>query len=97
MTPADQADRESKPARSVVETDKQARARLEAANGVRQTDFMFTTIDRALAGDGVFKLRPSLLGELNRLAVNGLTRSSTRKRQRIEPDSPRPDGRQHAE
>lgn len=66
-------DRESLPDRMTVETDKDARARLEAANGVRQTDFVFTTIERNLANNGKFRLRPSLLGELNRLAVEGLT------------------------
>ena len=66
-------DRESKPDRQEIETSKEARARREAANGVRQTDFVFAAIDRALTSDKPFKLRPSLLGELNRLAVEGLT------------------------
>lgn len=68
------SDRESKPDRQEIETSKEARARREAANGVRQTDFVFDTIDRVLADQKPFKLRPSLLGELNRLAVEGLTR-----------------------
>ncbi len=62
MTPSD---RESKPDRQEIETSKEARARREAANGVRQTDFVFETIDRVLADQKPFKLRPSLLGELN--------------------------------
>jgi Fic family protein len=67
-------DRESKPDRQDIETSKEGRARREAANGIRQTDFVFSTIDRFLAEQKPFRLRPSLLGELNRLAVEGLTR-----------------------
>lgn len=70
---SDQKDRESKPDRASIETEKEARARLEAANGVRQADFMFQTIDDALSAPGKFRFRPSFLGDLNRLAVEGLT------------------------
>jgi Fic family protein len=66
-------DRESKPDRAEIETDAKQRARREAANGVRQTDFVFYTIERYLEEGKQFKLRPSFLGELNRLAVDGLT------------------------
>jgi Fic family protein len=74
MSPADPTDRESKPDRAEIETDPESRARREASNGVRQTDFVFATIESHLAEDKPFKLRPSFLGELNRLAVEGLTR-----------------------
>lgn len=67
-------DRESKPDRYEIETDPKERARREAANGIRQTDFVFATIDAYLQGEKRFKLRPSFLGDLNRLAVDGLTR-----------------------
>jgi Fic family protein len=43
----------------------------EAANGLRQADRMFEMIDHAIAA-GKFRLRPSTLIELNRLAVKGL-------------------------
>lgn len=66
-------DRESKPDRSEIETDPRERARREAANGVRQTDFMFAAIESHLDSAKRFKLRPSFLAELNRLAVDGLT------------------------
>lgn len=68
------SDRESKPDRQEIETSKEARARREASNGILQADFVFETIDRALQDSRPFRLRPSLLGELNRLAVDGLTR-----------------------
>ncbi len=73
MMPTSPPDRESKPDRPFLETGKEARARREASNGIRQADFVFQTIEDALVSDGKFKLRPSFLGELNRLAVEGLT------------------------
>lgn len=66
-------DRESRPERQTLETGLQARARREAANGIRQTDMVFATIDQYLEARERIRLRPSFLGDLNRLAVEGLT------------------------
>lgn len=45
--------------------------RIEAENGLRQADRMFEMLGHAIA-TGKFRLRPSTLIELNRLAVEGL-------------------------
>ena len=65
--------RESRPEVSSLEATPEARAQREAANGVRQADAVLDTVDRHLEARSTFKLRPSLLGEMNRLAIEGLT------------------------
>jgi Fic family protein len=49
-------------------------AEVEARNGLRQFDRMIELIDKATKGSGAqrFRLRPSTINELNRLAVEGL-------------------------
>ena len=53
-----------------VEPDEETRARLEAENGLRQFDRLVEMIDAGL--EKKFRLRPSQLMELNRIAVDGL-------------------------
>lgn len=53
-----------------VAPDEETRARLEAENGLRQFDRLVEMIDAGLSGR--FRLRPSQLMELNRIAVEGL-------------------------
>lgn len=65
-------ERASKPEEKTpfVEPDEDTRARLEAENGLRQFDRLVELIDAGL--NGRFRLRPSQLMELNRIAVEGL-------------------------
>jgi Fic family protein len=68
-----QGDRESRPVRTRIETDPKKRARIEAANGLRQAEAVIETILDALRDPTAFRLRPSLINRMNRLAVEGLT------------------------
>jgi Fic family protein len=52
-----------------VESDPRERAKLEVENGFRQLDHVNRTIDEALRATKPFKLRPSLIQTLNRIAV----------------------------
>lgn len=65
-------ERESKPEEKTpfVQPDEDTRARLEAENGLRQFDRLVEMIDAGLRSR--FRLRPSQLMELNRIAVEGL-------------------------
>jgi Fic family protein len=65
-------DRSSRPGHraAFVEPDDETRARLEAENGLRQFDRLAEMIDDGVKGR--FRLRPSQLLELNRVAVEGL-------------------------
>jgi Fic family protein len=65
-------DRKSVSAPPQTETDRDAIARREAANGLRQVDAVIEYIDTALAGSSPFKLRPSILLHLNRCALDGI-------------------------
>ncbi|MGH1348892.1 MAG: hypothetical protein ACRBN8_45575 [Nannocystales bacterium] len=53
-----------------IEPDEEARAKLEAENGLRQYDRLVELIDAGLGRR--FRLRPSQMMELNRIAVAGL-------------------------
>ena len=60
--------------------DDAKRAVKEAENGLDQFTFAREVISNAVSDDRVFKLRPSLLLELNRLAIDGVMRSAGRYR-----------------
>ena len=52
---------------------KEELAEREAANGIRQSDKLFELIEAYLpAANKPFRLRPSMIMELNRIAVDGL-------------------------
>ena len=65
--------RESRPERLAAVSDPKERARIEAANGLEQADAVFNVILDAVRAPDAFRLRPSLIYRLNRLAVRGLT------------------------
>jgi len=60
---------------SIIGNDEK-RAEKEAENGLAQFSFAKTIITKAVSDDRFFKLRPSLLLELNRLAIDGVMRSA---------------------
>ena len=65
--------RKSQPERQELVTDPDEIARIEAENGLRQTKFIVDTIEQNLQTSSTFSLRPSLISELNRLAIQGLS------------------------
>jgi Fic family protein len=64
--------RESRRVVHEIVTDKQKVARREAENAVRQFDAVAAAIAEAQRAGGQFRLRPSFVLELNRLAVEGV-------------------------
>jgi Fic family protein len=62
-------ERKSRPLALSVESDPRERAKLEVENGFRQLDYVNRTIEEALRSEKQFKLRPSLIQTLNRIAV----------------------------
>ena len=73
---APRASRPGKPAELPVLTPAEVAAR-EAENGLRQFDRMIELFERAIAvGASPFRLRPSTLLDLQRLAVDGLVASA---------------------
>ena len=69
---ADDGVRHSKAHHLTQIKDPEERAQREAANALRQAARMNEVILAALAGDRPFRLRPSLLLDLNRQAIEGL-------------------------
>ena len=69
----DPEQRKSRPERKELITDPDEIARIEAENGLRQTKFVIDTIDEQLRQSEGFRLRPSLISRLNRLAVEELS------------------------
>ena len=65
--------RKSKPKRLAIDSDPRRIARREAENGLRQFDLVIETVERALASGERFKLRPSFLQSLNRIAVEDIS------------------------
>src|SRR5437764_7398930 len=65
--------RHSQASDAEIVTDPEAVARKEAANGLRQVDAVNEMIDYWLQPERPFKLRPSLLHTLNRIALDGLS------------------------
>jgi len=69
----EQEERHSKAVEAELVTDPEERARLEAKNGVRQFDYAIEQIEYSLHPERPFKLRPSTIMSLNRVALEGLT------------------------
>jgi Fic family protein len=67
-------DRKSVASPPELVTDKEAIARKEASNGLRQFDAVIERIERARSEPGRFRLRPSDLLNLNRIALDGINR-----------------------
>lgn len=65
-------DRHSEALNAELISDPDQKARQEAKNGVRQFDFAIEQIEYYLQPDRTFKLRPSALMSLNRVALEGL-------------------------
>ena len=65
-------ERESVPRRAELPTDREQIARLEARNALHQFDSVLDLVDSALRSGSAFKLRPSTVLELNRLAITGV-------------------------
>lgn len=72
MTEEDQ-DRHSKALEAELVTDPDEQARAEAANGVKQFDAVAELIEHFSDPERKFKLRPSLLLHLQRIALDGLS------------------------
>ncbi len=53
--------------------DPVERAKREARNGLRQYDYVIEAIDHWLSSNRRFKLRPSLVLQLNRIALEGIS------------------------
>jgi len=70
----DSEDRHSKAVEAELVTDPKERAHLEAKNGIRQFDHAIEQIEYWLQPDRPFKLRPSAIMSLNRVALEGLNR-----------------------
>lgn len=66
-------DRHSQAVEPQLIGDADERARVEAANGLRQFDHVLDLVRESTAPERKFKLRPSMLLGLQRTALNGLT------------------------
>jgi hypothetical protein len=73
VTDLEGGDRKSVAAPPDRETDPDAIARREAANGLRQVDAVIIYIDAAVSSKAQFTLRPSMLLHLNRCALDGIS------------------------
>lgn len=67
-------DRHSQALEAELISDPDEKARQEAKNGLRQFDTAVEQIEYSLQPDRPFKLRPSAIMQLNRVALEGLTR-----------------------
>jgi len=70
---ADMEQRESQPERKTLVSDPDEIARIESENTLRQKKFIEETIERILHSGTNFLLKPSLISELNRLVIQGLS------------------------
>jgi len=70
----DEGERHSRPGKAVPlpNLTNEERASIEAQNGLRQFDRMIELIDQCTGKGPRFKMRPSMIMELNRLAIDGL-------------------------
>ncbi len=68
------ADRHSKAFEAELITDPDELARREARNGLRQFDAVMEIVEYHLQPDRPFKLRPSTLLHLHRIALDGISR-----------------------
>jgi Fic family protein len=74
MTEDVEGDRKSVASPPTLVADPIAVARKEASNALRQFDAVIARIDQARSESGRFRLRPSDLLNLNRLALDGISR-----------------------
>lgn len=72
MTNPDGGDRKSVAAPPIIISNPSELARKEASNGLRQADAVAEYVEEALTAQSPFKLRPSTLLSLNRLALEGI-------------------------
>src|SRR6266576_1787228 len=66
-------DRKSKAASPVLIEDEQSRAQQEADNGLRQFDEVLGIIEHFRDTKRLFKLRPSMILGLQRIALDGIS------------------------
>lgn len=66
-------DRKSVSSPPALLRDKLEIAKREAANGLRQFDAVVENINQAIGSEQRFRLRPSMLLQLNRIALDGLS------------------------
>ena len=66
-------DRHSHALEAELITDAQAKASREARNALKQFDTVIEAIESWLSSDRKFKLRPSLILQLNRVALDGIS------------------------
>lgn len=64
--------RDTRPSGPSLFRDQQEKARLEARNGLLQFDEVLALIDQALNSPTAFKLRPSIIQHLHRIAIKGI-------------------------
>ena len=66
-------ERHSKAFDAELIADPVERAKREARNGLRQYDYVIEAIDHWLSSGRTFRLRPSLILQLNRIALEGIS------------------------
>src|SRR5579871_1251237 len=66
-------ERHSKAFDAELIADPVERAKREARDGLRQYDYLIEAIDYWLSSDRAFRLRPSLILQLNRIALEGIS------------------------
>ena len=76
----DSPDRHSDALQPEIITDPEEKARREARNGLRQFDRAIEQIEYWLQPERPFRLRPSAIMDLNRLALEGLSNYAGRYR-----------------
>lgn len=73
MSADDSDERHSKAFDAELIVDPAERAKREARNGLKQYDYVIEAIDHWLSSGQQFKLRPSLILHLNRIALDGIS------------------------
>jgi Fic family protein len=66
-------ERHSKAFDAELITDPDEKAKKEARNGLKQYDFVVEAIEHWITSGRTFKLRPSLILQLNRIALEGIS------------------------
>ncbi|HET9839716.1 MAG TPA: cell filamentation protein Fic, partial [Candidatus Angelobacter sp.] len=66
-------ERHSKAFDAELITDPDEKAKREARNGLRQYDFVIEAVEHWLSSGRAFKLRPSLILQLKRIALDGIS------------------------
>jgi Fic family protein len=73
MTDSDGEERHSKPLSADLITDPDQKAEREAENGLRQFDRVVQLVESWIQPDRKFRLRPSTILDLQRVALNGIS------------------------